>query len=219
MGKKRTLTEAETLEQYRVAFENVEKQTEIATTMAEFGYEEALLNEGKTLLTNAREAYDANKTEDDETTIAYNNFSTIKGQLETEYSLHRKKGKVVFRKDENLLTKLGLTGSLPTIYIKWLETVKKFYAVAAGNTEIETALARLKVTPTELQETRTLITVLETARADYLKEKGESQDATKLKDAAVGAISDWMSEFYAIAKIALDDNPQLLESLGKFVRS
>lgn len=54
---------------------------------------------------------------------------------------------------------------------------------------------------------------------EYLLKKGESQDATKLKDSAFGEIDDWMSEFYAVAKIALEDNPQLLESLGKFVRS
>ena len=219
MATKRTLSEAEALEQYRVSFENVENQTEIATIMAEFGYDETLLTEGKTLLTKTREAFDLNKTEDDETTVAYSNFSTTKENLAKVYSLHRKKGKVIFRKDEPILKNLGLKGSLPSAYIKWLETVKKFYAVAVGNSEIETKLARLKVTPAELQETVVLITSLETARAEYLKEKGESQDATKSKDKAFAEIDDWMSEFYAVAKIALEDNPQLLESIGKFVRS
>ncbi len=65
----------------------------------------------------------------------------------------------------------------------------------------------------------TLISELETARAVYLKEKGgESQDATKGKDAAFAKIDDWMSEFYAVAKIGLEDNPQLLEALGKTIR-
>lgn len=64
-----------------------------------------------------------------------------------------------------------------------------------------------------------MISNLEAARADYLRGKGESQDSTKIKDAAFVKIDDWMSEFYAVAKIALEDNPQLLESLGKLVRS
>ena len=51
MPLKKNQTEAEALEQYRVAFENVEKQPAIATIMAEFGYDQALLTEGKTLLT------------------------------------------------------------------------------------------------------------------------------------------------------------------------
>ena len=71
MATKRTLSEAEALEQYRVSFENVGSQTEIATIMAEFGFDETLLTEGKTLLTKTRAAFDLNKTEDDETEILH----------------------------------------------------------------------------------------------------------------------------------------------------
>ena len=219
MATKRTLSEAEVLEQYRVSFENVEKQSEIATIMAEFGYDETLLTEGKTLLTKTRAAFDFNKKEDDETSEAYKNFTTLKENLATTYTLHRKKAKVIFRKESTTLNKLSLSGSLPTAYIKWLETVKKFYAVASADSDIQSKLVRLKITTEELNGTIELITNLELARAEYLREKGESQDATKQKDKAFGEIDDWMSEFYAVAKIALEDNPQLLESLGKFVRS
>ena len=219
MATKRTLSEAEALEQYRVAFENIGNQTEIATIMADFGYNETLLTEGKTLLTKTRQAFDFNKKEDDETTEAYKNFTELKENLAKTYTLHRKKGKVIFRKEPTTLNKLALTGSLPTAYIKWLETVKKFYTVAAADSDIQSKLVRLKITTEEINGTIQLITNLELARAEYLREKGESQDSTKSKDKAFGEIDDWMSEFYAVAKIALEDNPQLLESLGIFVRS
>ena len=130
MATKRTLSEAETLEQYRVALENTENQTEIATIMADFGYDETLLTEGKILLTKTREAFDSNQKEDDETTESYSNFVNLKENLAKTYSLHRKKGKVIFRKEPTTLSELSLTGSLPSAYIKWLETVKKFYTVA-----------------------------------------------------------------------------------------
>ena len=219
MATKKTLSEAETLEQYRVALENAESQTEIATIMAEFGYDETLIAEGKALFTKTREAYDLNKKEDDETSESYTNFTTLKENLAKTYTLHRKKGKIIFRKDTITLNKLSLTGSLPTSYIKWLETVKKFYTVASSDTEIQNKLVRLKLTTEELNGTIQLISNLEQARSEYLREKGESQDSTKLKDKAFAEIDDWMSEFYAVAKIALEDNPQLLESLGKFVKS
>ena len=48
------------------------------------------------------------------------------------------------------------------------------------------------------------------AEATYVLERGESQQATKDKDAAFAAFEKWVSEFYAIAKIALEDKPQLL---------
>ena len=64
-----------------------------------------------------------------------------------------------------------------------------------------------------------MINELETARAVYLRELGESQEATRTKDAAFAKIDDWMGEFYAVAKIALEEKPQLLEALGKSVKS
>jgi len=132
MATNKTLTEAEALEQYRVSFENVASQPEIATVMAEFGYDETLLTEGKTLLTKTRQAFDFNKKEDDETSEAYNNFNTTKEKLDNTYTLHRKKAKVIFRKEPVTLSKLSLTGSLPKSYIKWLEVVKKLYFPEIG---------------------------------------------------------------------------------------
>jgi hypothetical protein len=212
-------TEAGTLELYRVALENVQEQPEIASVMADLGYDSALITEGKQLLEQTRNIFDFNKTEDDETSVAYADFSNRKKDLETIYSLHRKKAKVVFRKDPVTLKQLALDGSLQKSYVKWIETVKKFYTVAATNTEIQGKLARLKVTPEDITATNTKVTDLEKARAEYLREKGESQDATKAKDAAFAKIDDWMSEFYAVAKIGLEEKPQLLEALGKIVKS
>ena len=211
-------TEAGTLELYRVALENVQEQPAIASVMADLGYDSALITEGKQLLEQTRNIFDFNKTEDDETSVAYADFSNRKKDLETIYSLHRKKAKVVFRKDPVTLKQLALDGSLQKSYVKWIETVKKFYTVAATNTEIQGKLARLKVTPEDITATNTKVTELEKARAEYLREKGESQDATKAKDAAFAKIDDWMSEFYAVAKIGLEEKPQLLEALGKIVK-
>ena len=219
MATKRTLSEAETLEMYRVALENAVTQPEIATVMAELGYDSAMIEEGKSTLTKTRKAYDSNKAEDDETSVAYSTFSSKKEQLEDIFSLHRKKAKVVFRNDALIMEKLAITGSLPKAYVKWLEAVKKFYSVSLSDETIQTKLVRLKITKKDLTATNKLISELETARAEYQKEKGESQNATKAKDVAFAEIDDWMSEFYAVAKIALEDSPQLLEALGKTVKS
>jgi chromosome segregation ATPase len=114
--------------------------------------------------------------------------------------------------------KLAISGAMPRTYIKWLEAAKKFYSVASTDTEIQSKLARLKISADDLTAANTAISDLESARAEYLKEKGESQDATKAKDSAFAKLDDWMSEFYAVARIGLEDNPQLLEALGKVVK-
>ena len=206
------------LEQSRIVLTNTTSQTKIATILAEFGYNEETLNQGKTLYEEALKAYNFNKQEDLETTEAYALFTQKKEALQQLYRLHRKKAKVIFKKDPMSLTKLNLSGSLPTAYLSWMETLNTFYQ-EAQNPELQKRMARLKITPEEVNKGAALITETETARAEYLREKGESQDATKQKDQTFAQLDEWMREFFDVAKIALEDNPQLLESLGKFVRS
>lgn len=219
MAKRPKHSEAETLEQYRIALTNAEVQPEIAAVMAELGYDATLIGKGKNLLTETRKAYDANKIEDDETSVVYSKFVAKREQIENIYNLDRKKAKVVFRNDPVNSDKLAISGTMPRTYIKWLEIVKKFYELASADTDIQTKLARLKITADDLIATKALIVDLDNLRAEYLKEKGESQEATKTKDVAFAKIDDWMSEFYAVAKIGLEDKPQLLESLGKLVKN
>jgi len=219
MASRTKLTESETLEQYRIALDNAETQPQISAVMADLGFDSVVIGEGKAILAETRQAYDANKTEDDETTAAYADFSNIRTRLEGTFNVHRKKAKVVFRNDSLTADKLAISGAMPRTYIKWVEAAKKFYNVASTDAVIQGKLARLKISVEDLTAANTLITDLEAARSLYLKEKGESQDFTKAKDAAFYKIDDWMSEFYAVAKIGLEDNPQLLEALGKIVRN
>lgn len=211
-------SEAEILELYRVALQNAETQPEIAAAMTLIGYNSAKIAEGKTLWAQTRAAFDANKTEDDETSEAYNNFTTLKGELDATYGKHRKKAKVVFRNDSLNAEKLGITGEMPRAYVKSIEAAKKFYNEVSANESILTQLGRLAVTSTEITAAIALIANVETARANYLREAGESQTATKAKDAAFAQMDEWMSDFYAVARIALEDSPQLLEVLGKIVK-
>ena len=219
MSQRQSRSESAILERYRVALENVTAQPEIATIMAEFGYDAALIEDGKQLFTQTRQAYDLNVKEDDETSLAYSNFTEKRNLLADTYSLHRKKAKVIFRKDLETMKRLSLDGSVPAAYVSWLETAKKFYLEVLADTEVQTKLSRLKITVEDLNAANTLISELEATRSEYLREKGESQDSTKQKDATFSNLDDWMSEFYAVARIALEDNIQLLEALGVIVRN
>lgn len=219
MATRTKLTEAESLEMYRVSLENATKQPQIQAILTKLGYDTAVIEEGKALLSQTRKAYDFNRIEDDETSAAYAHFSKLKEELEDLFNIHRKIAKVIFRKDPVTADQLSISGPIPRTYMKWLESAKIFYGVAATDQDVLNKLGRLKLGAADIGTGNTLINELEMARTEYLREKGESQDATKLKDAAFSKIRDWMSDFYEVAKIGLEDNPQLLESLGKMVRS
>ncbi len=219
MATRPHFSEAETLEQSRVALENVEKQPEIAVEMAELGYDAAVIAVGKGILADTRQTYDHNKKEDDESSAAFAAFVSKREQLKDLYSHHRKKAKVIFRNDSLTAEKLGVLGAYPRAYIRMIEKARRFYTITNEDTDIQSKIARLKISIEDITAGLTLLSELDSSRAEYLREKGESQDATKTKDAAFARLDDWMSEFFAVAKIGLEDRPQLLESLGKLVRN
>ena len=207
------------LEKYRVSIKNTGEQPEISSTMAEYGYDATEMANGQALLDNATTAYASNKTEGDEKSEAHDVFIRNRKQLDGIFTKHRKAARIVLKNDQLTLSKLGVTGEKPGAYANWLETIRKFYSEATTDTEVQSKLVRLKVTPEELTSAQALIEVVGASRAAYLKEKGESQEATAIKDAALSEIDKWMSEFYAVARIAMEDKPQLLEALGIIVRS
>lgn len=212
-------TEGQMLQDYGIALENVTEQTVIATAMEEVGYDSTEIQIGKNLLQAAVDAYNSNKKEGDESSAAYMAFDARRRELEGFYTKHRKIAKVIFKNDPATMSRLCIDGSTPRAYTKWLLDVKKFYAEATTDPAIAAATSRLKLTAQIFTDTAAIIPLLEKDRANYVKESGESQQATKDKDAAFVTLDSWMSEFYAIAKIALEDQPQLLESIAKFVRS
>lgn len=217
MARTNYLTETKALEQFRISLENAEKQPEIAAIMAEFGYPAEILAEGKVLLTKTRKAYDTNKQEADETTKAYKDYAQAKQEMDKTYILDRKKAKVIFRKDPVVLHQLALVGRIPKAHINWIEVTRKFYSELSKNPHLQEKVARLKITPEGIAHSLEMISTIEATRTEYMKEQGESQLSRQQKDEAFAIIETWMSEFYAIAKIALDDKVKLMKALGKIV--
>lgn len=57
------------------------------------------------------------------------------------------------------------------------------------------------------------------SRRERLQKTGEAQDATQKRDDVRRALRTWVTDFRAIARVALRDEPQLLEALGTVVTS
>lgn len=212
-------TELQYLENYRLLFTNLDEVKDLKTELAEYGYDEAKIREGKTLYQNVQTLYDQNKKETAEEKEAYALFSKAFQELKTLYNKHRKIAKVALVKYPELWETLGIKGETSSAYLRNVEEMKTLYTQAQSHTTAKPILEKFKLTETIAQQQLTKIGEVEALRASYEKEKGESQDATKQKDKAFDTLSEWIKEFYAVAKIALDDRPQLLESIGKFVRS
>lgn len=204
---------------YEIIFTNVENQPLIKEQLEEYEYNAAKISEGKSLYQAARNAYNSNRSEEAQLRQSRKIFDTQAEVFFTLFTKHRKDTKVWFRNEPQLIKQLGIFGPEPAAFAARIEEANTFYLVLLENQAILPQLAKFKITPETIENSLNELAKVRQARVDYLCEKGESQQATQAKDAAFRAIEAWLKDFFAIARIALEDNPQLLEALTKLVRS
>ena len=217
MGKR--TSETQLIQNYGVLFKNAKFESVLAGELAEYGYDAATIEQGEALYNTLLEKYNTNKTESAQETTAYAVFDAALENTQAIYSTDRKKAKIVFKDQPDVLKNLQLKGIAPVRNAALIDTMRLFYETLNNYPELQTPLQRLKITAQHVTNQLTNITQTQQAYADYIREKGESQQATQDKNKAFDAVSKWVSEFYSVAKIALEDQPQLLESVAKLVRS
>ncbi|WP_172917669.1 hypothetical protein [Capnocytophaga canis] len=213
------LSNEQMLQNFGAMFENLSKEGDLKTELAEYGYDDAKIAEGKALYDEARKTFDANIKETREETSASLAFQEKYQNVQKKYSTHRKKARIVFEDNEEALRQLKLKGSAARAIASAMEEMRAFYQLLDTTPNLLTPLKQLKINEQDVKNQLQELPEVEKAYATYLQEKGESQQATRDKNKAFETLDKWVSKFHKVAKIALEDRPQLLEALGKFVRS
>jgi len=211
-------TEADYLAQVEMALTNCQTKEEIATILAEFAYDAEKIAEGKAIYNETVSIWKQNQIEADEQSQAYAVFSSLYEKLDGEYGSLKKRAKIIFRKDEEVLKQLGLKGSKPRTQAKFIVACEKIFEELQKDNALLKKLAPMKVNGKVINDGLKLITEVKEARFNFHTEKSENEQATINKDQAITKLDDWMDDFYAVAKIALEDEPQFLEALGIKVR-
>jgi hypothetical protein len=219
MSTKSKKSELERLEVYRLALTNVNSHPEIARQMTEIGYNAEVLDKGRKLYEKSLDAYHSWKKVWRQKAVAFKAFDNKWHALQEMYITHRNKAKVVFRKDEQSSAKLRLVNGLARRYIRLIDEIQHFYTEIAADELMKENLAKLNISADEINEAMSLLNEVLDFRASYVKLIGSAQNATQKKKRAYRACDDWMSDFFAVAKIAFKKDRQLLESLGKVVKS
>ncbi|WP_172919155.1 hypothetical protein [Capnocytophaga canis] len=213
------LSNEQMLQNFGAMFENLSKEGDLKTELAEYGYDDAKIAEGKALYDEARKTFDANIKETREETSASLAFQEKYQNVQKKYITHRKKARIVFEDNEEALRQLKLKGSAARAIAAAMEEMRAFYQLLDTTPNLLTPLKQLKINEQDVKNQLQELPEVEKAYATYLQEKGESQQATRDKNKAFETLDKWVSKFHKVAKIALEDRPQLLEALGKFVRS
>jgi hypothetical protein len=196
------------------AINNAQTNPEIKAALVLSGYDDAKMQEGEALYTKASGLQTKKVKEYGEQFTATDALSLAKTTANKTYMMHIKIARIVFNGDRGAGESLQISGERNESLSGWLKQAKAFYSNALSVPEVIEALARYGISQARLTEGQAQMNEVETKLNSQLKEKGEAQAATQQRDEAFDALQDWMSDFIAISRIALEGNSQYLEILG-----
>ncbi|MEP2023440.1 MAG: hypothetical protein ABJH98_07950 [Reichenbachiella sp.] len=206
------------LESSRVLIFN-SRDAEVATLLDTMGIDTPYIGQGEALYHETMTLVNQQKKEYQEQSLAYDKFYVEKDAAEASFKRTLKLVKVLSRTDKDLQNRLGLQNGPAYAIEQWIEGAVDFYNRLLNEADFLTKLEKFKVTTDKLNAEKTAIDSLRDLRNQAAIEKGQAQEATRLRNEKLDELDDYTRELKAIAEIALEERPQLLEKLGVVVPS
>lgn len=212
-------TESKFFERTRTALANAQSHPAIKAALNEYGMTDEVLAGLQDLYSSSLKTWEDNTQQDAEQNDTSNQYKILYIELQNMFKEHRDKVKLFFEREPEVLVKLGIKGVFPTKYNDFFDKVKQFYSTLQTDETLLVKTTRIKIDAARVDAALVKLNELLSKRSDFDRENAESQDMTQKKNTAIIEIKEQMDEFDSIAKIALYNQPQLLEALGIFVRN
>ncbi len=210
---------AERLNDANVAISNALAEEKIGQLLGEYGYKTEKLSEGKALYEAADSAVKSQVALQGDARKASARQQKAEKAARTAYQNLAQVARAAFRKDKSNLSVMGLDGPMPRPLPLFLTMATALFDNASHKPEIADVLSGYGYTAKKLATERAKIVELSTAMKAHEAALGAAQHATSEQNKAMDALDYWMGGLVRIARVALRDEPQLLEKLGILKRS
>ena len=121
--------------------------------------------------------------------------------------------RVIYKRNTNRLTELGLHGSRPTIYQDLYMQMSRFYELSLASPLIQNEIASLKVTREQLETGMDLLIDMEKKRQIQDIESDDAQAATRERNEALELLEDEMDDYSTILGLT-DIDPEAMKRLS-----
>ena len=189
---------------------NVKNYPAIRQKLMDWGYPLQKVDEAEVSLNNTRLVQQAQQKSYRDKQSINRRWTAELTDVRTRYAEHRAVAKTIFRNQPDELERMRLKQPLPRRQSNWLEQMQDFYQELGENKEMQ----KLGIKSDELTQTKAMVASLVELRAQRLQCKGEAESTTQRRNQALAELGTWRKEFIRVAKMALKDDPQLLEVLG-----
>ena len=195
----------------RMAIDNALQHEIIRKRLATYNYDRKQLMVGKAL---SEEVFLLHSVQQDKYGQQYEQSDAVKAQfteVQDRYRQHVKRARLAFEDNRGIRQQLQLNGKRKTDTLGQLDQIYAFYSKVEG---FLAGITQYNVTAEELAQTKAMVEALYAGRQQQLQNQGEAQDATQKRDEKRRQLKTWMAQFRKAARLALHDEPQLLEVLG-----
>jgi hypothetical protein len=203
----------------KTMIENALSDNDVKTALAGYGYDEAMLQTGKTLYDEAFELNLAQKKETGEKVAATTEFNNLWAEVDQQYMKTLKVARIVLKNLYKADQSAMLYGVRKPSFNGWQEQAVSFYANILKDPQLLEVMAKFGYPEEKLQEEYEMVKEVIQKQLRQKKEKGESEQATRFRDQKLDELADFVSDLRGIAKVALADTPDYLEKLGILARS
>ncbi len=198
----------------QIAIHNALDDVELQGYLAAYSYGPAKLEAGRALYQATLAAQQVQQAEYGDQYDATDELNRLWEEANAAYMHYVKVARVAFRDQRGVMSRLDLYGRRKRATAGWIVQARQFYDGLLADADLVARMTEFSVTQAKLEAGRAQVDAVEQANRIQGKERGEAQDATLARDVALDALDAWMSDFIAIARLALEGRPQFLEKLG-----
>ena len=199
-----------------LALANAQRSPEILQALAQHGVDQSCIEQLQTQLLEVQQLdqryYDAAA----EAKAATQSLYAVRSQAQLLYGQHVLLGRIALKDQPVLQEKMALHGIRKKGLAEWMTQANSFYRHAPS---VKGALAKFNVTTKELNEMQKLLNQMVEIQRLQFQLKGQMQVISEQKKQAYAALQKSISRFFRIARIALEEEPQHLETLGLVVKA
>jgi hypothetical protein len=199
---------------YQTSLVNASEVPELQTRLALYGYTPLKIGQMLTFRQEVFNLYLAQKTEYSEQLAATRAFEQAWDTAHAAYMRLVKLGRILFKDDYAVFVKLGLHEERKRSFSGWLTQARQFFSNLLADSNAVSLYGQYNTPLGTINAASALVTDVEDAHLIKAKESGEAQQATLNRDGELDMLDTTMAEFYALARLACEDAPQLLEMLG-----
>lgn len=210
---------SERLNDANVAISNALSDAQIGKYLGEYGYQTPKLSEGKALYEAADMAVKRQVALIGDKKAATARVDSAEKVARVAYQNLAQTARAAFARDRANLAVLGLDRPMPKPLPLFLTMAMALFDNASHKQEIADILKGYGYNDAKLSRERGKIVELSAAIQSQEAASGAAQQATAEQNRSLETLDYWMSAFIRIAKVALREEPQLLEKLGILKRN